>query len=91
MNRKQRRALKKAAGETQSQKLSKKVSQFQKLPDMCLTCEKPFDKKSKQMVRTWNVVVRDEETVRLYCPECWQMANNIIKDFRQEIEKDARK
>tara|TARA_A100001015_G_scaffold3103_1_gene4172 strand:+ start:5073 stop:5348 length:276 start_codon:yes stop_codon:yes gene_type:complete len=91
MNRKQRRALKKAAGEAQSQKLSKKVSQFQKLPDMCLTCEKPFDKKSKQMVRTWNVVVRDEETVRLYCPECWQMANNIIKDFRQEIEKDARK
>ena len=91
MNRKQRRALDKHTGKSRSKKLSSKVTQFQNLPDMCLTCEKPFDKKSKQMAKAWSVVVRDEETVRLYCPECWKMANNIIKDFKEEIEKNAGK
>ena len=43
------------------------------------------------MAKSWSVVVRDEETVRLYCPECWKMANNIIKDFKEEIEKNAGK
>tara|TARA_R110002020_G_scaffold100972_2_gene238326 strand:- start:1141 stop:1416 length:276 start_codon:yes stop_codon:yes gene_type:complete len=91
MNRKQRRALDKQTGKDSSQELSSKVAQFQNLPDMCLMCEKPFDKKSKQMAKTWSVVVRDENTVRLYCPECWNTANNIINDFKQEIEKNAGK
>jgi hypothetical protein len=86
MNRKQRRALNKHVQKDSAQELSKRVTQFQSLPDQCLTCEKPFDKKSKKMVKTWNVVVRDENTVRLYCPDCWKLANNIINDWRQEIE-----
>ena len=91
MNRKQRRAVSRQVGKDNSEELSVKVAQFQNLPDMCLMCEKPFDKKSKQMAQTWNVVVRDEDTVRLYCPECWDTANNIINDFKQEIENNAGK
>ena len=45
-----------------------------------MTCEKPFDKMDKEQVMSWNVVIRqEEEKVNLYCPECWQKAQNIIK------------
>tara|TARA_B100000902_G_C26545610_1_gene544633 strand:+ start:268 stop:540 length:273 start_codon:yes stop_codon:yes gene_type:complete len=86
MNRKQRRALSKITNKDSSKQLSDKVTQFGNLPDKCLTCEKPFDKKNKKMVKTWSVVVKDEETVRLYCPECWKMANQVINEWRKEIE-----
>lgn len=86
MNRKQRRALKKAQKKADAQsKLIKQVSLFDKLPDECSACSKPYDKQDKQMARTWNVVVKDEETVRLYCPNCWNTANKII----QEVMKDG--
>jgi len=43
---------------------SKKVGLFNKIPDLCLTCNKEFDKKNKEMVMTWNVVVnRQKEEV----------------------------
>jgi hypothetical protein len=44
MNRKQRRAMEKKMGKEATEKLSQKIFQFEQLPDMCLTCEKPFDK-----------------------------------------------
>ena len=64
MNRKQRREMQKKVGKENSQKLAEKIFQFDKLPDECLACLKPFDKKSKEMARTWNVVVRDKDTGR---------------------------
>jgi len=86
MNRKQRREMKRKLGEEKSQKLAEKIFQFDKLPDACLTCEKSFDKKSKEMARTWNVVVQDKDTVRLYCPECWKIALDIIDKLKKEKE-----
>ena len=60
---------------------------FNKIGDSCETCEKPFDKKDKKQVSTWNVVVKEEQDiVRLYCPECWDKAVNIIKDFKKRVE-----
>ena len=58
----------------------KKVGLFNKLEDHCLVCQKDFDKKNKEMVMTWSVVIK-EETVRLYCPECWDRANKLIKEI----------
>ena len=58
----------------------KKVGLFNKLEDHCLVCQKDFDKKNKEMVMTWSVVVK-EDTVRLYCPECWNRANKLIKEI----------
>ena len=46
---------------------------------------KPFDKKSKEMARTWNIVVPPDKTIRLYCPECWSTAQNIIEEFKERI------
>tara|TARA_R110002020_G_scaffold267815_4_gene482980 strand:- start:404 stop:679 length:276 start_codon:yes stop_codon:yes gene_type:complete len=86
MNRKQRRAMEKKVSKENSQKLAEKIFQFDKLPDECLACLKPFDKKNKEEVRTWNVVVRDEDTVRLYCPECWVMARKVAAQYKKEKE-----
>tara|TARA_A100001391_G_C5043530_1_gene271539 strand:- start:1100 stop:1387 length:288 start_codon:yes stop_codon:yes gene_type:complete len=67
--------------------MKQQLLMFDKLGDECAACQKPFDKKSKEHATTWNVVVREEEEiVRLYCPECWDKANKIIK----EIENDLR-
>ena len=89
MNRKQRRAMNKKLGEYRAATISDKMMQFDKLPDHCLTCEKPYDKRNKKMAMTWSVVVRDEETVRLYCPKCWETANNVISEWRKEIENNG--
>jgi hypothetical protein len=91
MNRKQRRAMEKKVGKENSQNLAEKIFQFEQLPDECLACLKPFDKANRQMVTTWNVVVRDKDTVRLYCPDCWQMATKTYERYCDEQgEKDAK-
>ena len=62
--------------------IEEKMFMFNKLGDSCETCEKPFDKKDREQVQSWNVVVRREEKkVNLYCPECWTKAQDIIKEF----------
>ena len=88
MNRKQRRELEKKVGKDNSQKLADKIFQFDKLPEQCLACTKPFDKTSKEMTMTWSVVVQDKDTVRLYCPDCWDTAVKIIKDLKEGVLND---
>ena len=62
--------------------IQEKMFMFDKLGDACLTCDKPFDKKDKEQVQSWNVVVRKKENkVNLYCPECWTKAQDIIEEF----------
>ena len=81
MNRKIRRAKKKRA----EKEMAAKVALFGKLSDECLVCEKTFDKNLKEHVSTWNVVVRkDQEKVNLYCPECWDFAQKIVKEVFNE-------
>ena len=86
MNRKQRRQRQrqiKKAGKKGTE-LEQKLGLFDKIPKKCLTCEKPFDKSNKEMVMSWNVVIREKEgKVRLYCPQCW---NDAIK-FAKEINE----
>ena len=84
MNRKQRRAATKAAKKQGNLEgdLAEKMLLFDKLPEACSACTESFDKKNREMVMTWNVVVRhDEETVRLYCPECWAKAVEAIQQL----------
>jgi len=85
MNRAQRRAAQKSnkKGEKSNNEVDNVMGMFDLLPDQCSACLAPYDKKDKQMVTTWNVVVREEEKiVRLYCPECWSTAQRIIQDVR---------
>ena len=70
-----------------TQKMADKMLQFDKLPDECSACTKPYDKKDKEMAMTWNVVVKEEQgVVRLYCPDCWKLANDAIETMKREIE-----
>ena len=81
MNRAQRRASAKMKTQKtcKESQVDEKLGLFDKIPEECLTCMKPFDKKDKQMVMNWSVVVREKEgTVRLYCPTCWKKAQDFI-------------
>ena len=82
MNRKQRRKLG-IKKETQD-KMEKQIGLFDKIPDECLVCQKAYDKKNKQMVMTWSVVVREQDKdnpVRLYCDTCWETAQRVIREY----------
>jgi len=70
--------------EKEAQKeLKKKVGLFNKLSDECFACQKPFDKKNREMVNTWSVVVQQsQQEVRLYCPECWEFAKQLIMEAK---------
>jgi len=61
--------------------LQKKVSLFSKLSDHCLVCQKDFDKKNKDMVMNWSVVIK-EDVIRLYCPECWDGAKKLVEEIK---------
>ena len=87
MNREQRRAAAKQMKKDGTEEVAEKVALFGKLEDECLVCAKPFDKKNKEMVMSWSVVVRErEEKVNLYCPECWGGAErNKERSFRRRM------
>jgi nitrate/TMAO reductase-like tetraheme cytochrome c subunit len=91
MNRKQRRSAEKQMKKDGNEEMEEKVALFGKLGDECLICDRPFDKKDKEMVMSWSVVVREkEDKVNLYCPDCWtgaiEMLNEIKKDLLGEEE-----
>jgi len=70
-----------------NEEAAEKVALFDKLEDECLVCEEPFDKKDKEMVMSWNVVVREKEgKVNLYCPTCWGKAQSVIEEARKMVE-----
>jgi uncharacterized protein with PIN domain len=86
MNREQRRARAKLEKKNDNSDMAEKISLFGKLENSCLVCAKPFDKKDKEMVMSWSVVVREkEEKVNLYCPECWSGALDMLRQARSEI------
>ena len=82
MNRKKRRALAKQQKKKGNKDLAEKIMMFDKLPEMCYMCESEFDKSDREMVSSWNVVVREKErSVKIYCPSCWNKAKSILKQY----------
>ena len=72
--------------------LQQKMNMFDRLPENCLTCLEPFDRKNKEQVQSWFVVVKNKENkVRLYCPDCWQKAKDVVEDFRKRVEDKIEK
>tara|TARA_R110002073_G_scaffold18617_3_gene68815 strand:- start:1055 stop:1330 length:276 start_codon:yes stop_codon:yes gene_type:complete len=87
MNREQRRAAEKQAKKDGNGELSEKITLFGKLGDSCLVCAKPFDKKDREMVMSWSVVVREQEgKVNLYCPECWAGAIEMLNEIKSDLQ-----
>ena len=88
LERKLRRKQAKKGKKKAEKELATKVALFGYLPNKCLTCDRPFDKLDREQVMSWNVVVRQkEEKVNLYCPECWDNAQQTIKQYMED--KDA--
>ena len=88
LNRKLARNNARAAKKLLEKEVTAKMNMFDKLPNKCLTCEKPFDKQDKAMVQSWyTVVYNDKGVVRLYCPTCWKKAQEIMNDFRERTER----
>ena len=85
MNRKQRRAAerKRKKGDAEHAQ-SEKLHMIGQLPDKCDACTKSFDKKNRDMVFSWSVVVK-EQTVRLFCPECIKKTQEVIDDYTQKF------
>ena len=68
MNRKQRREAPKQDKETL---MNEKLSLFGMMGNKCTGCEAAYDKKNKEHVTTWTVMVYNEsQTVKLFCPTC---------------------
>jgi len=84
MNRKQRRASAKVEKKHGNQDLADKMGIYTKLPEFCMMCEKEFNKQDREMLATWNVVVREQEKiVRLYCPDCWTAAQRVVEKYEK--------
>lgn len=77
MNRKQRRQLARS-NKGSAPDISDKMTQFQKLPEQCTVCSNEFDRKNREMLQTWNVVVRQDH-VRLFCPDCMKKAKEVVE------------
>lgn len=85
MNRAQRRAKDRRIKKSKKKKteLEQKLGLFELLPEDCMVCMAPFDKRNKEQVMSWNVVVREKErVVRVYCPTCWGKAKQLIDELK---------
>ena len=67
-----------------TKQIKKQLHSFGTMGDECLACQKPFDRKSKEHAESWKIVVRkDKEQTNLYCPVCWQAAQDAIKQVEE--------
>ena len=82
------RKLKRNKAKEAERELQQKVGLFSLMPDECSACSKPFNKKDRESVMTWSVVVRGaERAVRLYCPECWKQARSVLAKIESEANE----
>ena len=81
LKRKMHRAQAKKTEKDTEKQMKRQLMMFDKLEDNCAACDKPYDKKSKEHVTTWNVVVREKE--------CWDKANKLIKEIQDDFRVQA--
>lgn len=74
----------KAVAQEVQEKLDKQMNMFERLPARCSACEKHFPK-TREAHMTWQVVVRSNQTVRLFCPECQEKAKNVVENNNERL------
>ena len=73
----------KAASQEAQNKMKKQMGMFDRLPDVCSTCEKIFPK-TREAHMSWRVVVKAEkEKVWLFCPDCQERARELVEKEEQ--------
>ena len=84
------RKLRRNKKKTAEKQMTKTLGLVEKIPDSCLSCDKPYDKTSKEHVTSWSVTVRENEgKVNLYCPTCWEGAKKFLNDLAEEINEKS--
>ena len=75
---KKKKKEKAQAQETQN-KLKKQMGMFDRLPEVCSTCEADFPK-TREAHMSWRVVVKeDKQKVWLFCPDCQEKAKELAE------------
>jgi len=69
--------------------IQEKVMLFDALPNKCTGCSLPYDKKNREQVTTWSVMVFNEsKTVKLFCPECYSNVQAWAEDAVKEANNE---
>ena len=85
MKRATKKKKEKKLAQEKDQKMRNQMNMFDRLPEACNTCAEVFPK-TREAHMSWQVVVRTEEQlVRLFCPECQEMASKIAEGARVEV------
>ncbi|MAF26071.1 hypothetical protein CL634_10940 [bacterium] len=64
--------LKKSMEKVLTAAVESKMESYNKIPDNCIVCEKPFDKKNRKQAFEWMMQVHEEKNIHnLFCPECF--------------------
>ena len=67
-------------------KVSKQAALMMQTPKECFVCNKPFDKTS-ETVKEWKIAVyEDRKILKLYCPQCWKQAKDVVDAFKEHEE-----
>ena len=69
----------KAVSQASQNKIEKQLGMFEKLPETCSACQMDFPK-TREAHMTWQVVVRSENVVRLFCPDCQEKAKKMVEN-----------
>ena len=86
------RKIKRRKKKDAEKRMSRTLGLFERLPDHCLSCDKPYDKNSKEHVTSWSVTVREKEgKINLYCPSCWEGAKRFLKELSEGISEKNNK
>tara|TARA_B100000686_G_C16173336_1_gene657378 strand:- start:40 stop:312 length:273 start_codon:yes stop_codon:yes gene_type:complete len=82
------RKIKRRNQKASAKDFKEKMNLFDKTPDQCSNCDKPFDKKNREQVLSWRVVVREKQKqVNLYCPPCWEEAIKLLSSVGRGLEE----
>ena len=83
-----KRKVKRKQEKKKQKSINQQMMLFDKMPDHCVNCFKPYDKNNKKMAQNWTVVVREkQDKVNLYCDSCWKDANDMIEDIKEDLNE----
>jgi hypothetical protein len=74
-----------------TKEINEKLALTEQISHECLVCQKHFDKSDMQAIDEWYVVVRDSNTVNLYCPECWVVAHKTVVELQNPPSLEPKK
>ncbi len=70
------------------EEVQQKMNMFSRLPNNCNLCKRGFDRRDREQVSSWKVVVMGEE-VTLYYPPCQAIVDSKIQERTEGEQTDG--